>query len=320
MSAFTKSSRRKACFLLLIASALATSSRAFVTPPGSALPSLKTSSSERAVSTADVDTNENDVGYKVRAVEGGEDDYTVVDVAAYRNNLVNPQMVVDRAQKKRDSIDTTKSAIDGLKVGLLYVGPIVGVGTYFSATGDNPLTEALSNYAIFGGSLGGILGVNNYMGRSVHVPDVPEARNRIVVDLSEGLLRKQDMGFVAISTSEDEVDKRIYGPANGIIATVDAQLRNSPNSPPGVRTVEGLPSHLHVKNMDVHYKKRRQGVGKALLRLIEDHAKKETDAKMLTLEVLGANQPAVKLYQGFGFKPRENPDKRSPNIFMTKEL
>ena len=136
---------------------------------------------------------------------------------------------------------------------------------------------------IFGGSLGGILAVNNFMGRSVHVPDIPEATNRIVVDLSEGLLRKQDMGFVAISTSEDEVDKRIYGPSNGVIATVDAQLRNSPNSPNGVRRVEDLPSHLHIKNMDVHYKKRRQGIGKALLQLIEDHAKNETDAKMLTL-------------------------------------
>lgn len=329
MIASTESFRRTASLWLLIASILSASSRAFVTPPGVtfASPSSssssfpKPSSSELAVSAADgIDQSKNDVGYKVRVVEGGEDDSTVVDVAAYRNNLVNPQMMVDRAQKKRDAVDTNKAAIDGLKVGLLYVGPIIGIGSYFSASGGNQLTEALTNYGIFGGSLGSILAVNNYMGRGVHVPDVPEATNRIVVDLSEGLLRKQDMGFVAISTSDDEVDQRIYGPSNGVIATVDAQLRNSPDSPTGVRTVEGLPSHMHIKNMDVHYKKRRQGVGKALLRLIEEHAKTDTDAKLLTLEVLGANQPAVKLYRGAGFEPRDNPDRRSPNIFMVKEL
>ena len=125
--------------------------------------------------------------------------------------------------------------------------------------------------------------MNNYMGRGVHVPDVPEATNRIVVDLSEGILRKQDLGFVAITKSDDEVDKRIFAPSNGVIGTVDAQLRNSADSPNGVRTVDGFPSHLHVKNMDVHYKKRRQGVGKALMECVIDYAKNKTDAKMLTL-------------------------------------
>lgn len=121
------------------------------------------------------------------------------------------------------------------------------------------------------------------MGRGVHVPDVPEATNRIVVDLSEGLLRKQDVGFVAITKSDDEVDKRIFAPSNGVFGTVDAQLRNSADSPTGVRTVEGYPSHMHIKNMEVHYKKRRIGVGKALLACVEEHAKTKTDAKMLTL-------------------------------------
>jgi len=302
----------KSGLLLALASLAATSSDAFVTPTRATLSKGTTTTSI----FAEVETKD----FIVKVVEGGEDDDTVVDVAAYRNNLVNPQMMVDRAQKKRDSLDTTKAAIDGVKIGLLYVGPVIGIGTYVSTTGDSALTDAITNYATFGGALGAILGVNNYMGRSVHVPDLPEARNRIVVDLSEGLLRQQDMGFIAVTTSEDEVDKRIYAPSNGVIATVDAQLRNSPNSPSGVRTVEGLPAHLHVKNMDVHYKKRRQGVGTALLDLITEHAKTKTDAKMLTLEVVGANQAAVQLYRKFGFETRENPDKRSKNIFMVKEL
>lgn len=138
------------------------------------------------------------------------------------------------------------------------------------------------------------------MGKSVHVPDVPEATNRIVVDFSEGVLRQQDIGFVAVippPPSDDSDDTssssssslsskqewRIFAPANGVFATVDAQLRNSEQSHSGVRKVPNLPSHLHIKNMDVHYKKRRQGVGKALMELVIQYAKDRTDAKALTL-------------------------------------
>ena len=126
--------------LLFIASLAATSTDAFVTPSGAAL-SSRTST---AVYAEAVETSNAD--FIVRAVEGGEDDPTVVDVAAYRNNMVNPQMMVERAQKKRDSLDTTKEAINGLKAGLLYVGPIIGIGSYVSTSGDNALTAALSNY------------------------------------------------------------------------------------------------------------------------------------------------------------------------------
>jgi len=140
------------------------------------------------------------------------------------------------------------------------------------------------------------------------------------VDLSEGLLRKQDLGFIAISTSEDVKDQRFFAPSNGVMAAVDAQLRNSPESPSGVRTVDNYPSHLHIKNMEVHYKKRQQGVGTALLEIIYDHAKTNTDAQLLTLEVEAANQAAVQLYRKFGFESRENPNWRSRNVFMVKEL
>ena len=144
MTAAPQSSRRTAGFLLVIASLMAASSHAFVSPPGVAFSSSKSPITNHA--EASVVEDKSDVGYVVKVVEGGEDDSTVVDVAAYRNNLVNPQMMVDRAQKKRDAIDTSKAAIDGLKVGLLYVGPIIGIGTYFTATGDNALTSALTNY------------------------------------------------------------------------------------------------------------------------------------------------------------------------------
>lgn len=270
-------------------------------------------------------TSATDISYTLQVVDGGEDDPRVIDVATFRNQLVNPQMMVSRAEKKRDSIDNNKAALDGVKIGLLFIGPVIAVGTYFTTpatSGDTStaITDAFKNYGLFGGGLGVILGGNNYMGRSVHVPDVPEATNRIVVDLSEGLLRKQDMGFIAISTSDDDKDQRFFAPSNGILASVDAQLRNSPDSPNGVRTIDNYPSHLHVKNMDVHYKKRRQGIGKALLQLIFDHAKSNTDAQLLTLEVEAVNQPAVQLYRKFGFETKDNPNRRSNNLFMVKDI
>lgn len=91
--------------------------------------------------------------YTVQVVEGGEGDSRVVDIATYRNNMVNPQLMVERAQAKRDALDTTKAALDGLKVGLLYVGPVIAIGTYFGGTND--IAEALTNYGTccLGGAL-----------------------------------------------------------------------------------------------------------------------------------------------------------------------
>ena len=87
-------------------------------------------------------------------VEGGEGDPRVVDIATYRNNMVSPQMMVERAKAKRDALDTTKAALDGLKVGLLYVGPIIAIGTYFGGSKD--ITEALTNYGVFCIDIGGV--------------------------------------------------------------------------------------------------------------------------------------------------------------------
>lgn len=139
-----------------------------------------------------------------------------------------------------------------------------------------------------------LLAVNGYVGKSVYVPDVAEATNRIVVDYSEGILRQQDFGFVAV-LNENNIDnddedmkklRRIYRSTHGVVATVDAQWRNSPDCPKGTKKIPDLPSHLHIKNMEVHYKQRSKGIGKALLEMIETHANDNTDAKLLTLYVL----------------------------------
>ena len=130
---------------------------------------------------------------------------------------------------------------------------------------------------VIGGGIGAILAGNNFMGKSVHVPDVPEATNRIIVDYSEGLLRKQDVGFVALS------DDPTFVPAHGVMAAVDAQLRNSEDSHVGARTVPNLPAHMHIKNMEVHSSCRRQGVGQGLLDAVVSYAKEKTDSEALSL-------------------------------------
>lgn len=131
---------------------------AFVAPiSSSSFPSLlsaessSSSSSAGATSTAiaaaTTDSSLDNIGYTVQVVDGGEDDARVVDVASYRNGIVSPQMMVDRAQKKRDGMDNNKAALDGLKIGLLYVGPVVAVGTYFSSSGsDTLIVDAIKNY------------------------------------------------------------------------------------------------------------------------------------------------------------------------------
>ncbi|KAG7360396.1 acyl-CoA N-acyltransferase [Nitzschia inconspicua] len=322
---------------VLTTTTLFSSSLALVTPivtateRCAAMVSLKMSSATVPSSATSSSSSASPEFYTVQQVPGGEDDPRVVDIATFRNEMINPQAVVERAQEKRDNLDTTKVAIDGLKVGVFQVGPAVALASYFSApetmTQDAAMMEAATNYGLFGVGLGVILAINGYIGKSVYVPDVAEATNRIVVDYSEGILRQQDFGFVAVlneNTDNDDEDmkklRRIYRSTNGVIATVDAQWRNSPNCPKGTKKISNLPSHLHIKNMEVHYKQRSKGIGKALLKMIEDHAKQNTDAEMLTLEVAGANQPAVQLYRSVGFEPRENPNWRSKNVFMVKEL
>ncbi len=102
--------------------------------------------------------------------------------------------------------------------------------------------------------------------------------SRIIVDFSEGLYRQQDVGFVAIST-----DDPTFVTTRGVMGAVDVQLRNSDKSHPGARKVSGLPSHLHIKNMEVHKSVRRQGIGRALIDKIIEYAKTKTDAQALTL-------------------------------------
>ena len=132
------------------------------------LPSRTSSMASSALSLSATASAE----HLVQVVEGGEEDPRVLDVASFRNGMKNPEMMVARAKEKRDAIDTTSAAVDGLKIGLLYVGPLIAGFTYLET---NDASAAVLNYATLGGGLGVALAGNNYMGRGVHVPDIPEA-------------------------------------------------------------------------------------------------------------------------------------------------
>lgn len=173
-------------------------------------------------------------------------------------------------------------------------------------------------YSIYLVTVGGLIGIalaiNNYMGKSVYVPSEAESENRILVDYAEGLKRKQDFGVCALS------DDSIFAPAKGIMGVVDGQLRNSPNSPNGVQVVGDFPPHVHMKNMLVHDSMRRRGVGQALIQAMEEYAREETDAQLITLEVQEENVGAVRLYQKAGFDFQTNPTSFTKRKFMIKWL
>ena len=127
----------------------------FCLPAFSSPPSSRSTKSRVLVTTEDAtDTtatsSASTTSYSVQVMTGGEQDPRVVDVATFRNRLLNPQMIVDRAQQKRDAIDPTQAALDGLKIGFVYLGPLIAAGTYFTTMESvgtaEALTKAVTNY------------------------------------------------------------------------------------------------------------------------------------------------------------------------------
>jgi len=185
-------------------------------------------------------------------------------------------MMVENAKFRSADVDNTKEALNGLKIGLVFIG--IPAFAYDYYVGQD-LLHAFKFYGAIGGVIGGFLAYNSLMGKSVYVPGIEESKNRIIVDYAEGLYRKQDVGFVAIAPPEDPK----FVPSGGVMGAVDAQLRNSPKSWPGLATVPDFPPHLHIKNMEVHNTQRRQGIARKLLDTLEEYARNETDAEWLTL-------------------------------------
>jgi len=285
---------------------------AFTTTTLSSSSSITSSSSplQSPLFSSTTTTTTESVSYPVKQIETDQD---IIDLASFRNDLTNPEMMVENAGLKSAGVDNTESAIKGLTIGFVYIGIPLAINEYISSGQD--LSHAIEIYFGVGGTIGLILGANNYMGKAVFLPSMAECENRIIVDYAEGLKRKKDVCFVGIAEKTTK-----FEPSGGIMACVDGQLRNSPNSPSGTQTIEGLPAHLHLKNMLVYDSMRRQGVGMILMDAFEEYARTKTDAKVLTLEVEEENEGAVRLYEKAGFAFTKNPTTFTKRKFMTKDL
>jgi len=266
-------------------------------------PSASSSSSKLYASTTEIT-------YPVKQIQTEQD---IIDLASFRNDLTNPEMMVENAGLKSAGVDNTESAIKGLTIGFVYIGIPLAVIEYFNSGQD--LQHAIEIYFGVGGTIGLILGVNNYMGKAVFLPSMADAENRIIVDYAEGLKREKDVGFVAMAEKTTK-----FEPSGGIMACVDGQLRNSPKSPPDTQSIENIPAHFHLKNMLVHDSMRRKGIGMLLMDAFEEYARTKTDAELLTLEVEEENEGAVKLYEKAGFAFTKNPTTFTKRKFMTKKL
>lgn len=69
--------------------------------------------------------------------------------------------------------------------------------------------------------------------------------------------------------------------------------------------------HAHIFLLYVMPEHRRRGIGAALMQYAEDWAKGRGD-RQIGLQVFTSNQPALSLYQKFGYQPQ--------SIWMTKSL
>ena len=106
--------------------------------------------------------------------------------------------------------------------------------------------------------------------------------------------------------------------AASFIAWLDDQPIGLINCFEGYSTFEAQPL-LNVHDIAVLSAHRSQGVGQALLKAAEDHARNRGCCK-LTLEVLSGNGPAMASYKRFGFAQYELDPAAGQAQFMQKWL
>lgn len=236
----------------------------------------------------------------------GFDTDEVMHVASYRNNRTSVPQMIAAQQAKRDSYDPVASALDGVKIGI-GIGLAVGIITALNGEDGVSVSTGLENFGVFGGTTAALLGYNNYSGNRVYVMEEKEAINRLTVDFVASLKIALDQGFVAQLEDPNDGNGKFKG-CNGIVATLDCQLRNSKTEEaPDIegyvkpKAYPGLPPHIHLKNMDVDTEMRRRGIAMQLIEAVADWGTSSTDAELLTLEVKDSNEVAIKLYEKCGF-------------------
>ena len=89
-------------------------------------------------------------------------------------------MMVENQRAKAGSLDDKAAAVKGALRG-------AGIGLVLAAvdyTGSGDVKSALTQFFAIGGLIGSILSINALMGKSVYVPDLADATNRLKVDFA----------------------------------------------------------------------------------------------------------------------------------------
>jgi putative acetyltransferase len=96
--------------------------------------------------------------------------------------------------------------------------------------------------------------------------------------------------------------KRLAEPQEGVFSLV-AVVENNAVGQIGLHTLTTMPRRRHVGQigMAVHDDWQGKGVGSALMQAAIDLAEKWLNLSRLELEVYTDNEPAIRLYQKFGF-------------------
>lgn len=223
--------------------------------------------------------------------EVGED---VVDVAVYRNKLIDVDKLIALKQEQREEYDKTSNAIKGVGIGL--IGGIgVGAATFFSE--DGSLMEAIQIASAITIAIGFPLGLNFASGNKIYVPTEEQARRLLIQDFVDGIWRNGDVAFAARVLNLNDFNGK-FRPTRGIVAVCDTQIRNSMSS---TRKYGKLPTHVHLMNMSVDEDLRRRGIATKLINAIETYAREEVNAEILTLLVDDTNEKAINLYEKMGF-------------------
>jgi L-phenylalanine/L-methionine N-acetyltransferase len=102
-------------------------------------------------------------------------------------------------------------------------------------------------------------------------------------------------------TRKDQWRKMMENPSEertGIVAVLDGRIVGSA----GIFQYKGRRRHVGEVGMFVHDDFQRRGIGSALTAALVDIADNWLDLKRLELTVYVDNQPAIRLYQKFGFE------------------
>lgn len=189
----------------------------------------------------------------------------VMDIAVFRNKLVSAEMKIANQMEKRDTYDRTKSLLTGLSIGVV-TGVGVGAATYMT-TGD--MQNSFENVMYVSSGIGLPLAISFGTGGKVFVMTDEQCRRGLLQDYVSGVWQDGDVAFVGKVRDYMNVNNGKYKPSNGVLASVDCQLRNS-SSGKGSTTVYGtLPSHIHIKNMSVDEDLRGNGIASKVSRYMQ---------------------------------------------------